>query len=214
MAGKATVPIYHGDDFERMAELRRAVQIKERLLDEAKREAEENVTPRRIGDEDEGDAKVAAAKAAHVAARAALSDFIDEASERAEMWVLRPIGHEEFRELLKSHPPRKVTEKDDRGEDAEITHPDDASWAMILGVEVNTETYPKTLLTFVDPEDDEIRTVEEPFESVAALRKRIKRLTAGEFDSMWTRAHLLNSGAVADPKSSDFYDGPRRSDVI
>lgn len=209
MAGKTTVPIYHGDDFERMAELRREIDIAERKLEAAKTEAEESPVNLRVGDEDN---RVAEAKELLAAARAEFSSFVDEAAERADNWVLQPIGHEEFRELLKAHPPRKVTETDDEGIEHEVTHPDDAGWALVLqGAEVNTEAFPKALLTFVDPEDDEIRTVVEPFDSVIALRKRVKRLTAGEFDTMWVRAYLLNTGGVADPKTSDFYDGPRRS---
>lgn len=205
MAGKATIPIYHGDDFERMAELRREVDIAERKLDEAKRDAEESTSALRLGDDDNA---VEQAKERLSAARDRFSGFVDEAAERAENWVLRPIGHEEFRQLLKDHPPRKVTETGDDGKERETTHSADAGW------DVNTETYPKALLTFVDPDDDSIRTVEEPFESVAALRKRIKRLSAGEFDTMWIRAHMLNNGAVADPKASPFYVGAQRSEGI
>lgn len=208
MAGKATVPIYHGDDFERMAERRREIEIAERKLEDAKRKAAEGGSALRLGDDD---TSVADAEAAVEAARVAFSEFVDEAAERADTWVLRPIGFEEFRELLKAHPPRKVTETDEDGKKHEVTHPDDAAWAMVIQSEVNTETYPKALLSFVDPEDDEIRTVEEPFETVATLRKRIKRLTEGEFNTMWIRAHLLNTGAAADPKLSDSYVGSPRS---
>ena len=130
---------------------------------------------------------------------------MDEASDRAELWVLNAIGHEEFRKLLADHPPRKVTKTDDEGKDHEVTHPDDA------GFEVNTETFPKALLLFVDPEDEDVRTIHEPFESIQALRKRVKRLAVGEFESMWVTAHMLNNGPVADPKASPYYDGAPRS---
>ena len=118
------------------------------------------------------------------------------------------IGHEEFRQLLKDHPPRTVTKTDDEGKEREETHPDD----LIPG-DVNTETYPKALLLFVDPEDDEIRTIIKPeFDTQAALRKRVKRLSAGQFDTLWLTAHQMNGGLLADPKASRYYDGTPRSD--
>lgn len=204
MSRKTTVPIYDGDDFERLAELRREVEIAERKADEVRKRAEQAASTRRFGDDTEG--PVRQAEECVQAAKDAYDAFVDEASERAEMWVLTPLGHEEFRQLIKDHPPRKVTQPGEDDKDVEVTHPDDAGW------DVNTETYPKALLLFVDPEDEEHRTVAEPFESVAALRKRVRRLSAGEFDSMWIRAHMLNNGAVADPKLSRFSPAGPRSD--
>jgi hypothetical protein len=195
---KATIPIYHDDDFERMAELRLEVTIAERRHDAARLAAtESHGAPLRLGDEDESDG-TDETKAALQAARDAFNAFVDEAAERAELWVLKPIGYEEFRTLLREHPPRKVEagEGDDR---KEVTHPDDDGWG------VNTETFPKALLLFVDPEDDEHRTVVEPaFDTEAALRKRVKRLSEGEFESMWVTAYTANKGGIADPKAVKF----------
>ena len=201
---KATIPIYADDDFERLAELRREVSIAERNLEAARAEAEESAgTPVRVGD-DETD-RVAEARVALQAAQDAYDAFVDEAAERAEMWVLKPIGHEAFRDLLRTHPPRKVTEGE--GDEAkQVDHPDDAGWG------VNTETFGKALLLFVDPDDDEVRTVVEPaFDTEAALRKRVKRLSAGEFATMWATAMHANSGVVADPRMSRFSSGVPRS---
>lgn len=201
---KATIPIYHDDDFERLADLRREVSIAERHLANAKADAaEDSIGTARAGD-DEPD-RVREAKEALDDARAAFAAFVDEASERAEMWSLKPIGHEEFRRLLKDHPPRKVVEGE--GEDRkEVDHPDDEDW------DVNTETFPKALLLFVDPEDDEIRTVVEPkFDSEAAFRRRVKRLSEGEFQSLWVTAYMANKGGVADPKLDPFYAATPRS---
>ena len=194
MPRKTTIPIYDGDDFERLSELRREVEIAERKA------AAEAAAPLRFGDEVSND-DVQAAKDAYDA-------FVDEAAERAESWVLHPIGHAEFRQLLKDHPPRKVTETGDDGKTSEVTHPDDAGWNF------NTETFPKALLEFVDPDDDEVRTVAEPsFDTTAALRKRLKRLSAGEYDSIWAAAYLLNDGGIADPKASRFSPAGLRSDA-
>jgi hypothetical protein len=188
MSRKTTIPIYDGDDFERLAELRRAVDIAERNAADA--------SPLRLGDEVSSDVQDA---------KDAYDKFVDEAAERAEEWEIHPIGHEEFRELLKEHPPRKITGEDGKESD----HPDDA----IVGV--NSETFGKALLLFVDPEDDDIRTIVKPvFDSQAALRKRLKRLSAGEFDSIWVAAFFLNNGAVSDPKLSRFSPaGPRSSET-
>ena len=195
MTSRTTVPLYDGDDFERMAELRREVEIAERQVAAAQVNAESGA-PARLGDDTES---VAKAKDRLEEKRATFTAFVDEASERAEMWVLEAIGHEEFRQLLKDHPPRMIKVTDDDGKEHEVIHGEDAMW------KVNTETYPKALLTFVDPEDDEIRTVAAPFESVQALRKRIRRLSEGEFASMWIAAHALNRGMAADPKASPYY---------
>lgn len=191
-----TVPLYDGDDFERITELRRAVNIAEAHA----REAQASGTAR-AGDDG---ADVQAAKDAFDA-------FVVEAAERAEMWVLQTIGHEEFRNLLREHPPRKVMVKvpnDDGTErDVEQDHPEDAPFG------VNTETFGKALLTFVDPDDDEIRTIAEPeFASEAARRKRFKRLSSGEFDTLWVRAKTLNEGGVLDPKLSMYSTATVTSD--
>lgn len=190
---KATIPIYADDDFEQMAELRMEVSIAERRVDAARDDAQESRGLLRREGDDESDS-VSEAKAALEEAQAAFNAFVDAASERAEKWVLKSIGHEEFRELLKAHPPRKIVEGEGDSR-KEVTHPDDAGW------DVNTETYPKALLLFVDPEDEDHRTIIEPeFASAAARQKRVKRLSEGEIETMWVTAHQANKGGVADPK--------------
>ena len=187
MTRKAIIPIYNGDDFERLAELRREVDVTERLAATA--------SPLRLGDEASSDVQDA---------KDAYDKFVDEAAERAEEWEIQPIGHEEFRELLKQHPPRKVTGEDGKESD----HPDDE------GLGVNFETFGKALLLFVDPEDAEIRTIVRPDLDPAALRKRVKRLSQGEFESIWVTAYFANTGAVSDPKLSRFSPaGPRSSET-
>jgi hypothetical protein len=81
-------------------------------------------------------------------ALAVLRAFVAEAAERAEVWTVESIGHGEFRALLADHPPRT----DDKGEPVA----DDAAFG------VNTDTFPMALLTFVDPEDEDIRTITDP----------------------------------------------------
>lgn len=195
---KATIPIYADDDFERLAELRMEVAIAERRVEAARKDSEESKGANRREGDDEPDVVQKAKDALHVA-QEKFNAFVDEAEPRAEMWVLKPIGHEEFRELLAAHPPRKVTEGE--GEDRkEVTHPDDDE-----PFNVNTETFAKALLLFVDPEDDEHRTVVEPvFDTEAALRKRVKRLSKGEFESMWVTAFMANEGGASDPKLARF----------
>lgn len=181
MPRKTTILIYDGDDMERLADLRREVEI-------AKRQAEqESGVPLREGDD--------LPAVAERQAEAAYESFVDEAAERAEAWELHAIGHEAFRELLREHPPRKVVESVD-GKDVEVTHPDDAGW------DVNTETFPKALLTFVDPDDEDHRTVAAPFESAGTLQKRLRRLSSGEFDSLWAAALMMNSAGIVDPKAA------------
>ena len=186
---KVTIPIYDGDDFERMSELRREVMV-------AERRAEEGVvskTSARAGD-DEPDYLQEA--------KDAFDAFVDEAAERAEMWVLNPIGHEEFRELLKAHPPRTIKSEDGK----EVPDPEDDGW------DVDITAFPKALLSFVDPDDEEVRTVVEPkFDTEAQFRRRLKRLSAGEFESIWVAAYMLNNGAISDPKHFRFSPAGLRS---
>jgi hypothetical protein len=184
MSRKTTILIYDGDDFERLAELRREVDVAERQAI--------NAPPLRMGDDPADPAQEA--KAAYDAA-------VDEAAERAEEWEIHPIGHEEFRALLKDHPPRKVDGEDGK----QVDHPDDET------IGVNTETFGKALLLFVDGEDPEVRTIVRPELDPTALRKRLKRLSAGEFDSIWVAAFFLNNGAVTDPKLSKFSAATPRS---
>jgi hypothetical protein len=189
--------IYHKDDREQVADLRLKVTFAERRLETAVLEAEgAKGTPQREGDDVPDGVRVA--KDALQAAQIAFDDFVDVAEGRAEMWTLEPIGHEEFRNLLRDHPPRKVTEGE--GDAAkEVPHPDDVDWGF------NTETFPKALLLFVDPDDDEVRTVTEPkFATEAAFRKRVKRLSDGEFMTMWVIAYQANTGLVADLKALRF----------
>ena len=199
MPRKATIYLYDGDDMERMADLRRAVDIAERQAEAASL----LVAPRRMGDDlPDNSASVQEAQSAFDA-------FVDEAVERAEAWELHAIGFEEFRTLLKNHPPRKVSEMVD-GEERETTDPEDVYMGPNGRFEINSETFPKALLLFVDPDDVEHRTVHAPFTDAEALRKRVRRLSAGEFESLWFAAYTLNEGGVADPLALRYSpDGPR-----
>lgn len=164
------IPIYDGDDLDRLSDLRRAWEI-------AKRNAAMAETVRRVGDD---------TTTAVTDAEQAYRDFEAEAAERAELWQLRHIGHAEFRALLRDHPPRQ----NDKGE----LDPEDAPFG------VNVETFGQPLLTYVDPDDPDIRTVVAPHEG-AALKKRLKQLSAGEFDTLWVNAFQVNTGGVANPKA-------------
>jgi hypothetical protein len=193
-----TIPIYADGDQERLGELRRAVDHARRLA-----LADAGAT-RRVGDEFPEDA-VAKAQAAYDA-------FVDEAAERAEGWHLHSIGFEEYRNLVKAHPARKVTEQLPDGTVEEKTHPEDDEFG------INTESFPKELLLFADPEDDDLRTVVElkvGRENIAKnpekLRRRVKRLSAGQFYALWTNAMVLNQIGVSDPKFDRFSPTTPRS---
>lgn len=196
---KFTVPIFADNDQERLSELQRAVEFARRRVAAAK-QAAAGVSPRG------GDAAPDAEAAADLsAAQAAYDEFLDEAAERGESWVLESIGHEEFRDLLKAHPPRMVTKTAEDGSATEETHPEDVAWG------VDTEKFPKELLLYVDPEDPEIRTVSELkinkrniAGNAEAMRKRVKRLSEGQFDALWTNAFVLNKAGVKDPKLDRF----------
>lgn len=186
-----TVNIYKGDDQERLTELKRAVAVAERYA------AATTAEPRRFGD------PVASTEVK--AARDEFDAFVDEAAKRAEAWVLDHIGHRAFRHLLTAHPARKVTTTAEDGTVKEETHPDDETWG------VNTETFPEALLLFIDEDDPDIRTVSELkisnrniAKDVAAMRKRVRRLSEGQLMDLWTSAFLLNKAGVSDPKLDRF----------
>lgn len=92
----ASVLVYHGDDMERLAELRRAVARAEARVESAAG------SPRRGGD-----AVVSAEpeKAAYDAA-------VDEAAGRAVEVRLAALGSQRFRGLLAEHPPRDGVDDD------------------------------------------------------------------------------------------------------
>lgn len=214
MPRKTSILIYDGSDFERLSELRRAVTIAERKVAQEKADLERaQDQPRRMGDDEVSDAEVVAAEAAVEAARVAYDAAVDEAAERAEEWELEAIGHGEWRDLLAKHPPRKVTvevpaEGDEPATSREVTHPDDDEpWL------VDTSTFGKALLHYrhTDEDGDTFRTVTKPDLDEAGLRRRIKRLSDGEFESLWTTAYLLNKGGIADPKASRYGTTPTSS---
>lgn len=193
---RLTVPIYADGDRERLRELKAAVDVAERNANEARKEAAKGVSLRG-GDPVPTEGLDEAVKAAEVAYDA----FLDEAAERAEGWVLDHIGFREFRELLKAHPPRTTTEVAEDGSTKEIVEPIDKAFG------VNVEEFPYELLLFVDKDDPDIRTVVELKQGktniardTEKLRKRVKRLSEGQFDDLWQRAYWLNKAGVNDPK--------------
>jgi hypothetical protein len=186
---RKTIVIYEGDDFETLADLRNEVAIAERAAELAKG------VPSRLGD---------AEPDAVQAARDAYDAFVDVAASRAEAWELHSIGHEAWRDLLGKHPARQVDGEKD-GE--KVDHPADDGWG------VNTETFGKALLLFVDTEDDEHRTVTKLGDAeLATLPKRLRRLSQGQFDTLWITAYTLNTGGVADPKASRYSPAPRSNE--
>ena len=115
----ATCVIYQGDDLERLAELRREVDVAQRQAEQASK------APRRGGDE------IPSAQAAQDAYDA----FVDEAAERAVEVHVTALRRKRFRKLMAEHPPRKVD-----GEKGKEPHPDDEVY------DVNVETFGEVFL--------------------------------------------------------------------
>lgn len=187
---RKTINIYAGDDFDRLTELQATVRVAERAALRPTETARE-------GDDDPD---------ALQAAKDAFDAFVDEAASRAEAWELTSIGHEAWRDLIAAHPPRKVDgEGDDEGK--KVDHPEDVGWGF------DTETFGKALLLFVDPEDPSHRTVTRlgDAEVGTVLSSRLRRLSQGQFDTLWITAHQLNTGGVSDPKLQRYSTGPRSS---
>lgn len=202
---ETVVPIYQGDDIGTISDLRQAADVAERIALQAKAKG----SPVRLGG-DPADDEAQAAKDAY-------DEFVDQAAERAVLVELRSIGRRRFRDLMAAHPPRTVKVDDDPDEDApadaptgqhEETHPDDDSWG------VNTETFGDALLKYVDPDDEEIRTVAgpEPLLSRKGLAAFLDdEVAEGDYDGLWVTAYGLNRQPSADPKSSKFSAARRSS---
>lgn len=175
----ATIPIYQGDDAERLAELRMAVAVAERQAEQRKGEA------LRSGDAPDDEVR---------AAQDAYDAYVDEAAERAVEVVVRAIGRRRFRDLVAQHPPRMV--KNSKGE--EVVHDDDASY------DVNVETFADALLRFAEPGDEGVRTIiapEDAVKSPTALRDFLDDdVTDGDYDKIFTVAYWINRAPGSDPK--------------
>lgn len=188
---KQTIIIYADDDEARLLELRRDIGLAEAEHEKARKAAT------RYGDGDLGASeKVQAAEDAYDA-------FVDEAAERAEAWELSSIGHGEFRDLLATHPARKV-DNDDTSEGApkQVVHPEDRQFG------VDTSTFGEALLTFKGRRGR--RTIIEPTED---LLDRLEDLSAGQFDTLWVTAYYLNLGGPSDPKAMRFSTDPTSNEI-
>lgn len=170
-----SVLIYQGDDLERMADLRRAVEVAERRVEMSVG------VPRRDGD---------AVPSADVE-KAAFNEFVDGAAERAVEVRLTAVGRNRWRDLLAEHAPRTVV-VDGKPETVE----DDA------GFEVNTETFPLALLTY---NRDGVKTVTGPDLSAGELRSFLEdEVSEGDFERLWTTAYWLNRAPGEDPRLGKF----------
>lgn len=212
---RTTITIYADDDFEVIADAKRRVRIAERKLDLAELEAQEPTEDPRVGDDvPDVSAAIQAARNEVQRLRDEFDACVDRASARAEAWELQHIGFEDWAKLLGEHPARTVTEGE--GDEArEVTHPDDDAWARALNTApFNTETFGRALLLFVDTDDPDNRTVKAlgDADPGTVLAKRVKRLSRGQYETLWTAAHQLNTGGVADPKSLRYSTEPRSTE--
>lgn len=114
----ATVTLYQGDDFERLAELRRAADLATARAEEA----EKNGAARADGEPADPELAADAQRK-----QGEYDAFVDVASERAIGVRLRAMPGKKFRALMAEHPPRE-------------DHDGDAQY------DVNTETLPDPLL--------------------------------------------------------------------
>jgi hypothetical protein len=115
-----TVILWHGDDYQPLADLLKDVES-------AANTAVFADAPR-LGDD--AGTRTAAQK---------YDAYREEALKRATHVEVRALGRRSWRALLAEHPARKVTEKAEDGTDREVTHPEDEiGW--------NAETLPDPLV--------------------------------------------------------------------
>lgn len=176
------IPIYKGDDLARLAELHQAKVVAERRYAQA---------------QDSGTGRMGDAESPK-AASDAYAAAVEEAAERATFVRIEPLGRKQWRALLDEHPPRRVQRLID-GATSEVVHEDDAE----LGV--NTATLPEALLTYVDPNRADMRTIAKPeFPTKAALVEWLDELSGGIFDKLFLVAFFLNSSGGSDPKAEAY----------
>lgn len=129
----AQVVIYQGDDLQRLTDLRRDAEVKQRIADRPRAETA------RAGDD-------ATPQADAQAARDAYDAFVAEAAGRAVTVEVHALPRKKFRGLMADHAPRKVD-----GEDGtQVTHADDAPF------DVNVDTFgePFLVASIFDPQFD------------------------------------------------------------
>lgn len=170
--------IYKGEDLRRIAELKKTADTAER----AYAQAVESGTARG------GDS-------GHLDAREALREAVNDAATRAETVVVQHLGKTRWRALLAQHRPRYIRRMID-GQLQDVMDDDDAQF------NVNTDSFPDALLSYVDPSDTEVRTILEPeFATPADRAKWLEKLRGGDFDKLWAVAYFLNSQQTIDPKA-------------
>lgn len=187
------IPIYQGDDAERLADLRMAVAIAERQLEQKRGLLDsQQDRARRVGDpvavtSDE----IAEAESEVKAKQDAYDAGIDQAAERAVEVRGQSIGSRRFRDLVAAHPARMVP--NEQGE--AVPHEDDD-----LGV--NEETFPLALLEYVDADDPEIRTITTPeFKGPKDTRAFFEdHVSDGDLEKIWRAAYWGNRAPGTDPK--------------
>lgn len=205
-----TIPIYQGDDSERLTELHLTYKLAERDATEVSeqydaQEARVASDSARYDDDAEiSQDDVDAAKAIAREAKKAYNDFVTEAADRALSVTVQHIGSKRFRELVAAHPQRVL--RDDDGalikdsEGFDIVHGEDFQFG------VNTETMPRALLAYVDERNHSIRTITEPrLDGPQATEEFIDdELSDGDLDRIWRAAYFLNRLPSADPKALAF----------
>jgi hypothetical protein len=126
--------------------------------------------------------------------------FVDKAAERAVEVVIQSIGPRRWQDLVLAHPPRMVeSEPDDEGRTRMVEHDDDLDG-------VDTSTFPRALLTYVDPEKPHFRTIIGPeFADEADLAEFVDdEIAQGDFERLWQLAFQLNTARGRDPKDHTF----------
>ena len=173
------VHIYQGDDLAKIGQLRQAYDAAKRRYEQAKE----------AGTLRGGDSEVKTTKDAH-------DEFVREAAERAETVVLRALGRKQWAALLDEHRPRYERRLID-GHEQELLHPDDADWG------VNIKTFPEVLLTYVNPNRAEMRTITAPdFPTAEDRLAWLDDLSGGDFLRLWATAYHLNGEPGSDPKAT------------
>lgn len=177
------VPIFQGDDAERIEETR--AHLNRAMVTAASPRAPR---PLRVGDEvDDGrDQLVAAAKA--------LDELVAECLPRAVIVRVQALGRRTWRALLLDYPPRPGNERDE-----ELGYDQDAMAQAVLAYR-DDATGEHTIAHVRLGEQDE--DAGERFGSKAEVEEWLDELNDGNFTQLAVAAIDVNEGGSPDPKAS------------
>jgi hypothetical protein len=179
---RTTVPIFQGDDYEKLALLRQSAETVKAAYEKALRAEDEAAKRGAARSLDEAPESVALSER-YDALAAEHDALLAEATERSTPVVIQALGRKKWRSLVAEHPAREANEEDE-------------------AVGVNEDTFAEALLMYVNPDDGEERTILSPEFADAKSRMRfLDALSDAQFQQVYINAFALNRALGEVPKA-------------